>query len=57
MIVLTLPIVFPIIIQLGVRPIWFGIVLVVSRELGIIHLRRSVSTFREIKASLPEPLI
>ncbi len=36
MIVLTLPIVFPIILNLGFDPIWFGIVLVVVVELGII---------------------
>lgn len=36
MIVLTLPIVFPVITALGFDPIWFGIIMVVVVELGII---------------------
>ena len=34
--VLTIPIVFPIITSLGFDPIWFGILLVVLQELGLI---------------------
>ncbi len=37
MILLTVPIVFPIIMQLGFDPIWFGIIIVVAVELGMIH--------------------
>ncbi|GIK79881.1 MAG: TRAP transporter permease [Pseudorhodoplanes sp.] len=37
MIILTVPIVFPIIKQLGFDPIWFGIIIVMTVELGLIH--------------------
>ncbi len=36
MIVMTLPIVFPIIVSLGHDPIWFGIVVVILIEMGMI---------------------
>ena len=36
MIVMTLPIVFPIIINLGHDPVWFGIVIVILVEMGMI---------------------
>lgn len=53
MIVLTLPIVFPIIVQLGFDPIWFGIVLVVVVELGIITPPIGINLF-VIKSVLPD---
>jgi len=37
MIVLTVPIIFPVITHLGFDPIWFGIIIVMSVELGLIH--------------------
>ena len=37
MIILTVPIVFPVITHLGFDPIWFGIVIVMTVELGLIH--------------------
>jgi tripartite ATP-independent transporter DctM subunit len=37
MIILTVPIIFPVIQQLGFDPIWFGIVIVMTVELGLIH--------------------
>ena len=37
MIVLTLPVVFPLIKLLGFDPVWFGIILVVMAEIGLIH--------------------
>lgn len=37
MIILTVPIVFPVIIQLGFDPIWFGVIIVMTVELGLIH--------------------
>jgi C4-dicarboxylate transporter, DctM subunit len=37
MIILTIPIVFPIITQLGFDPIWFGVIIVMTVELGLIH--------------------
>lgn len=36
MIVLTIPIVYPIIMQLGFDPIWFGVVLVIVVQMGLI---------------------
>jgi tripartite ATP-independent transporter DctM subunit len=37
MIILTVPIIFPVIMQLGFDPIWFGIIIVMTVELGLIH--------------------
>ena len=37
MIVLTVPIIFPVIKQLGFDPIWFGVIIVMTVELGLIH--------------------
>jgi tripartite ATP-independent transporter DctM subunit len=37
MVILTVPIVFPVIMALGFDPIWFGIVIVMTVELGLIH--------------------
>jgi TRAP-type C4-dicarboxylate transport system permease large subunit len=37
MIILTIPIIFPVIQQLGFDPIWFGIIIVMTVELGLIH--------------------
>jgi C4-dicarboxylate transporter DctM subunit len=37
MIILTVPIVFPVIQTLGFDPIWFGIIIVMTVELGLIH--------------------
>jgi tripartite ATP-independent transporter DctM subunit len=37
MIILTVPIVFPVIQALGFDPIWFGIIIVMVAELGLIH--------------------
>src|SRR5688572_25092519 len=37
MIILTVPIVFPVIKALGFDPIWFGILIVMVAELGLIH--------------------
>jgi tripartite ATP-independent transporter DctM subunit len=36
MIVLTLPIVFPVIVALGYDPIWFGVILVIVVEMGLV---------------------
>jgi tripartite ATP-independent transporter DctM subunit len=36
MIVLTLPIVFPVIVHLGYDPIWFGVIMVIVIEMGLI---------------------
>ena len=37
MIILTVPIIFPIIKELGFDPIWFGVIIVMTVELGLIH--------------------
>jgi len=37
MIILTVPIIFPAITALGFDPIWFGIIIVMTVELGLIH--------------------
>src|SRR6185436_11852947 len=37
MVILTVPIVFPVISALGFDPIWFGVIIVVTVELGLIH--------------------
>jgi C4-dicarboxylate transporter, DctM subunit len=37
MIILTIPIIFPVIVQLGFDPIWFGVIIVMTVELGLIH--------------------
>ena len=37
MVILTVPIVFPVITALGFDPIWFGVIIVMTVELGLIH--------------------
>jgi tripartite ATP-independent transporter DctM subunit len=37
MIILTIPIIFPVISALGFDPIWFGVIIVMTVELGLIH--------------------
>ena len=37
MIILTVPIIFPVIVQMGFDPIWFGVIIVMTVELGLIH--------------------
>jgi C4-dicarboxylate transporter, DctM subunit len=37
MIILTIPIIFPVIVHLGFDPIWFGVIIVMTVELGLIH--------------------
>ncbi|MDO5641744.1 MAG: TRAP transporter large permease [Paracoccus sp. (in: a-proteobacteria)] len=36
MMIATLPVVFPMVVQLGIDPVWFGIFLVVMMEIGLI---------------------
>ena len=45
MLVLTLPIVFPIIQSLGYDPIWFGVIMVVVLEMGLISPPVGVNVF------------
>lgn len=37
MIILTVPIIYPVIVQMGFDPIWFGVIIVMTVELGLIH--------------------
>jgi tripartite ATP-independent transporter DctM subunit len=37
MIILTVPIIFPVVTGLGFDPIWFGVIIVMTVELGLIH--------------------
>ncbi len=37
MVILTIPIIFPVIVALGFDPVWFGIIIVMTVELGLIH--------------------
>ncbi|TXL76423.1 TRAP transporter large permease subunit [Vineibacter terrae] len=45
MLVLTLPVVFPVIQALGFDPIWFGVVLVIMAEVGLIHPPMGMNLF------------
>ena len=36
LIMLTIPIFFPIVLELGYNPIWFGIIIVLVTEMGVI---------------------
>jgi C4-dicarboxylate transporter DctM subunit len=37
MVILTVPIIFPVVKELGFDPIWFGVIVVMTVELGLIH--------------------
>ena len=45
MLVLTLPIVYPLIMELGLSPIWFGVVVVIVLEMGLISPPVGVNVF------------
>ena len=53
MIILTVPIVFPVIVALGFDPIWFGVVIVMTVELGLIHPPVGMNVF-VIKSMVPD---
>jgi TRAP-type C4-dicarboxylate transport system permease large subunit len=53
MILLTIPIFFPIIKQLGFDPVWFGILIVVVVEIGLIHPPIGVNLF-VIRSVMPD---
>jgi C4-dicarboxylate transporter DctM subunit len=53
MVLLTVPVVFPIITQLGYDPVWFGILLVIVVETGMITPPMGINVFA-IKAIVPE---
>jgi TRAP-type C4-dicarboxylate transport system permease large subunit len=45
MIILTVPIIFPIITVLGFDPAWFGVIIVMTVELGLIHPPMGMNVF------------
>ena len=53
MIILTVPIIFPVITALGFDPIWFGVIIVMTVELGLIHPPVGMNVF-VIKIVVPD---
>jgi tripartite ATP-independent transporter DctM subunit len=45
MLVLTLPVVYPVMLELGYSPIWFGVVVVIVLEMGLISPPVGVNVF------------
>ena len=45
MLVLTLPIFFPVIQTLGIDPIWFGVLVVLTLEMGLISPPVGINVF------------
>lgn len=53
MLVLTLPVVFPVILALGYSPIWFGVMVVIVLEMGLISPPVGVNVF-VVKSVAPD---
>ncbi|WP_108610696.1 TRAP transporter large permease [Aminobacter sp. MSH1] len=53
MILVTVPIVFPVVMAAGFDPVWFGVLLVVVVEIGLIHPPVGMNLF-VIRAQVPE---
>jgi len=53
MIILTVPIIFPVVTSLGFDPIWFGVIIVMTVELGLIHPPVGMNVF-VIKSVVPD---
>jgi tripartite ATP-independent transporter DctM subunit len=53
MIILTIPVIFPVIVHLGFDPIWFGVIIVMTVELGLIHPPVGMNVF-VIKSVVPD---
>ena len=53
MIILTVPIIFPVVQQMGFDPIWFGIIIVMTVELGLITPPVGMNVF-VIKSVVPD---
>jgi TRAP-type C4-dicarboxylate transport system permease large subunit len=45
MLVLTLPVVFPVMVALKFDPLWFGVVLMIMAEVGLIHPPMGMNLF------------
>lgn len=59
MIILMVPIVYPVILQLGFDPIWFGVIIVMTVELGLITppIGMNVFVINAIARDVPLPTI
>jgi tripartite ATP-independent transporter DctM subunit len=55
MLVLTLPIFFPVVTQLGIDPIWFGVLVVLTLEMGLISPPVGINVFivKSVAPSVP----
>jgi tripartite ATP-independent transporter DctM subunit len=55
MLVLTLPIFFPVITELGIDPIWFGVLVVLTLEMGLISPPVGINVFivKSVAPSVP----
>ncbi len=55
MLVLTLPIFFPIVLELGIDPIWFGVLTVLTLEMGLISPPVGLNVFivKSVAPSVP----
>jgi C4-dicarboxylate transporter, DctM subunit len=58
-VLLTVPVVFPLVQALGIDPIWFGILLVVVVEIGLITppIGLNVFVMRSVLSDVPAPVI
>lgn len=45
MLVLTLPVVYPVMMSLGFDPLWFGVILMIMAEVGLIHPPMGMNLF------------
>src|SRR5690606_13201871 len=53
MVMLTIPVFYPVVVSLGFDPVWFGIIIVVIVEIGMISPPVGMNLF-VIKSLLPE---
>ena len=53
MMIITIPVVYPIIQTIGINPIWFGILMVTVSEVGLIHPPFGMNLF-VVQAVRPE---
>jgi TRAP-type C4-dicarboxylate transport system permease large subunit len=53
MVLLTLPVFFPVVVQLGIDPVWFGILVVTVVEIGLISPPVDMNLF-VLKTLLPQ---
>jgi len=53
LVVLTVPVIFPVVVRLGFDPIWFGVIIVLVAEMGVITPPVGVNVY-VIKGIAPE---